>query len=109
MEVSRKSRGCDNEEVQRPSTIRELRSYLRLINYCRVFFPEYTNVPEPLTNLLKGQTPRSTRRIDPKTLQAFRISKIMLAREAQRTQFNPYDDVIVITDVPEVAVGGVLA
>lgn len=50
-------------EYPAPNTIKELRSFLGTVSYCRRFIVDYALIVAPLNNLLKGKTRRSTKRI----------------------------------------------
>ncbi|KAF9749456.1 Retrovirus-related Pol polyprotein from transposon, partial [Nosema granulosis] len=46
-----------------PTTVKELRSFLGLLNYCREFIKNFAQKAKPLFDLLKGETKRSVRKI----------------------------------------------
>lgn len=42
-------------QYKRPGNIKELRSFLGLLNYCRGFIPNLAGISEPLNRLLRGR------------------------------------------------------
>lgn len=52
------------ESIQKypfPTNIKELRSFLGLVNYCREYVKEYAKLTSPLFNELKGETKTSAK------------------------------------------------
>ncbi|KAI5148608.1 hypothetical protein ENBRE01_0423 [Enteropsectra breve] len=96
---------------RRPNNIKELRSYLGLLNYCRQFIPNLSEVVEPLNGLLKGETKRSSKKIvwtDP-TIKSFKDSRHLLSEKTLRTQPNFSKEFILTTDASETAIGAILS
>ena len=61
-------------EYKRPTTIKELRSFLGLTNYCKEFIPAYAQTSVPLYNLFRGEIKRSIK-IYTGSYRQFRHSK----------------------------------
>lgn len=94
-----------------PRDIRELRSFLGLINYCREYIPEYSIKSKPLFDLLKGESKRSIRKIlhSKKTILAFRMLREELTEQTTRAQPDFTKEFILITDASEIGMGAILA
>lgn len=76
------------KNFQRPKNIRELRSFLGLLNYCRGFIPRLAEESRLLTELLKGESKRSIKRIewDNELILVFEDLKRLLSDETMRAQ-----------------------
>ncbi|PIK48395.1 hypothetical protein BSL78_14755 [Apostichopus japonicus] len=63
-----------------PTTVRELREYLGLLNFYRRFIPRCSELLQPLTDLLSGKKPKTAPVVlNDSASQAFRNSKTELA------------------------------
>ncbi|KAI5151484.1 hypothetical protein ENBRE01_2170 [Enteropsectra breve] len=94
-----------------PQTIRELRSFLGLINYCRSFIPNIASIIGPLNNLLKGETKKSIKKIvwDETTKRSFLTSRKTLSMNTLKTQPDFSKKFILTTDASENAIGAILS
>ncbi|KAF9762991.1 Retrovirus-related Pol polyprotein from transposon gypsy [Nosema granulosis] len=65
--VSEEKNRPDKEKIEclkaypLPKTVKELRSFLGLLNYCREFIKDFSSKAKPLYELLKGETKRSVK------------------------------------------------
>jgi hypothetical protein len=50
------------KDYNRPTNIKELRSFLGLANYCRDYIPNYSEKTHMLNTLLKGETKKSIKK-----------------------------------------------
>ncbi|KAI5150401.1 hypothetical protein ENBRE01_1475 [Enteropsectra breve] len=96
---------------KQPHTIRELRAFLGLVNYCRGFIKDVAQLTEPLNNLLKGESKRSVKQIiwDQAALEAFRLTKQAMNLNTMRYQPNFDKEFILTTDASDVAIGAILS
>ncbi|KAF9752794.1 Retrovirus-related Pol polyprotein from transposon 17.6, partial [Nosema granulosis] len=94
-----------------PRTIRELRSFLGVINYCRDFIPNFAEMASSLYDLLKGETRRSFKTIshNEKTVGAFKMLRSSLSEETSRAQPDFSKGFILTTDASEIGIGAILA
>ena len=97
-------------EAKNPETVKDLRSFLSTANIFRDFLPELAHTIKPLNDLLKGQTKRSTARIDWNDISetSFKEIKKLMLKDIERNQPDLEKDFIVITDASERAIGGIL-
>lgn len=95
----------------RPNTIRELRAFLGLANYCRGFIPNLARLEGPLNKKLKGETKRSVKTIvwDKEASTAFQEIKKQLSETTMRTQPDFSKEFILTTDASEHAYGAILS
>jgi hypothetical protein len=98
-----------------PSTVREVRAFLGLCNYFRKFINNYSSITAPLSDLLRGNVPRSKSLNTPITWtpacqQAFELLKQRLSSYPVLTLPDPSRpfDVKVITDASDYASGAML-
>ncbi|KAF9761154.1 Retrovirus-related Pol polyprotein from transposon opus [Nosema granulosis] len=106
----------DPERTQRirnyspPTTIKELRSFLGVANYCRGFVPGFAELTGPLYDLLKGEKKTSARAItlDERQMKAFKEMKERLCQATTRFQPNFDQDFILVTDASDVGIGAIL-
>ena len=97
-----------------PKTVRELQSFLGMINYYRKFIPKYSMVARPLTKLLSGK--KGSHRKNDKTpiewneaaQEAFEKLKTELTEKIVLKFPDFTRDFILTTDASEVSIGGVL-
>ncbi|PIK59982.1 pol polyprotein [Apostichopus japonicus] len=96
-------------QFPQPSTSRELREYLGLINFYRRFIPNCAGLLQPLTNLLRG-LPKKPTQISWTDVanKAFTDSKSALADATLLSHPHPDAPTCLMTDASDVAVGGVL-
>lgn len=92
---------------KKATTIKELRSFLGLINYCRGFIPNLAEKSRRLTELLKGESKRMVRiiELDPELTQTFESLKITLSEETIRAQPDFTKEFILTTGSSEYAIG----
>lgn len=99
------------EAYEFPQTVKEMRSFLGLVNYCREFIPKYAQLAKPLFDTLRGETKKSMSRIDssPELLKAFRGVKDKVAANLVRAQLNFGKKFILTTDASDVVIGAALS
>ncbi|KAF9760650.1 Retrovirus-related Pol polyprotein from transposon 17.6 [Nosema granulosis] len=99
------------QEYPEPTTIKELRSFLGVVNYCREFVPKFAMITAPLYGLLKGVRKESNKRIsmDTKQREAFRAIRKTLTENTERAQPNMEEDFILTTDASDTGIGAVLS
>lgn len=98
-------------EYERPTNIKELRSFLGLCNYVRCFIGNYSKIVAPLNNLLKGETKKSIKKITWNEINnnAFIHIRNTKANITYRTQPDITKEFILTTDASDYAYGAVLA
>lgn len=94
-----------------PDTLKSLRSFLGLVNYCREYVASYAELTSPFFGLLKGETKNSVKRIDWSENLQMNFSKLKqsLAGEIKRKQPDFNKEFILTTDASEMGIGAVLA
>jgi hypothetical protein len=99
------------KEYPLPKTIKELRSFLGLINYCREFLPHFAQVSKSLNDLLKGETKKSVKRVahTEASILAFKILKNALTEETKRAQPDFNLEFILTTDASDSGIGAILS
>lgn len=89
-----------------PKTVKQIQSFLGLANFYRAFIKNYSTITEPLTRLLRKNTPYSW---NPEAQQAFE----QLKKNFTKASFLRHPDTsrpfIVTTDASDFAVGAVLS
>lgn len=94
-----------------PTTLRQLRRFLGLINYYRQFIPKCSHILAPLTNQPRNQGKRNVKiTLYGETLTAFNQAKDTLANFTKLTylQEDYNTHVTLTTDVSSEAIGAVL-
>lgn len=96
-------------EFPKPSTQRELRQFLGLINFYHRFIPRCARILQPLHSILSGKSPQNARLewTEP-TVEAFTNIKTALADASMLCHPQPEAPTSIITDASDVAVGAVL-
>ncbi|KAF9758266.1 Retrovirus-related Pol polyprotein from transposon, partial [Nosema granulosis] len=94
-----------------PETVRELRSFLGIANYCREFIVDFAGKTKCLYDLLKGETKRSVRRLNhtEETLDAFNMIRRSLTDSTSRAQPDFNREFILTTDASEIGMGAILS
>ncbi|KAL3227319.1 hypothetical protein MRX96_048797 [Rhipicephalus microplus] len=82
-------------EAPAPRAVKELQSYLGLVNFYRRFLPNLSAVLQPLNSLLASGTPW---RWETDEKQAFRRSKELLASAAILAHLDPGKPAVLVTD-----------
>jgi len=97
-------------DFPKPTTLRQLRSFLGLINFYRRFLPGCAEVLTPLTNLLRKQPKRTRKPLEwtPECDVAFEDSKNSLAKATMLTHPSSELPTSLAVDASDTAVGGVL-
>ncbi|KAF9763004.1 Retrovirus-related Pol polyprotein from transposon [Nosema granulosis] len=95
----------------RPNTVKELRSFIGLLNYCREFIKDFASKAKPLFDMLKGETKRSIRKLNHTndTKNAFEILRAEMTENTSRKQPDFSLEFILITDASEHGIGAILA
>ena len=89
----------------RPKDVKQLRSYLGLLNFYRKFIPKASTILEPLNRLLKDNVPWSW---DKDQEHAFSISKETLLKSEALIHFDPRKPIVVASDSSSYGIGAVL-
>ncbi|KAF9756156.1 Retrovirus-related Pol polyprotein from transposon 17.6, partial [Nosema granulosis] len=94
-----------------PTTVKELRSFIGLVNYCREFIKNFASIAKPLFDLLKGETKRSVKKLThtSATKQAFEKLKKEMTDQTARGQPDFSKEFILTTDASEHGIGAILA
>jgi RNase H-like domain found in reverse transcriptase/Reverse transcriptase (RNA-dependent DNA polymerase) len=94
-----------------PRTVKELRSFLGIANYCREFVKNFASKAKGLFDLLKGETKRSNKILKhtEETIQAFHLIRKSLTEETSRAQPNFEKEFILTTDASETGIGAILS
>ncbi|KAF9762051.1 Retrovirus-related Pol polyprotein from transposon 17.6 [Nosema granulosis] len=94
-----------------PTTVRELRSFLGIANYCREFIVDFAGKTKCLYDLLKGETKRSVRRLNhsEETIDAFNMLRKSLTETTSRAQPDFTKEFILTTDASEIGMGAILS
>ena len=96
-------------EFPLPSTLRQLREFLGLVNYYHRFIPHCTTILTPLNALLKSTATNSrTLQWTTAATSAFEEIKDTLATTTWLVHPKPDAPITVITDASDVAIGAVL-
>ncbi|MGL5707634.1 MAG: reverse transcriptase domain-containing protein [Aeromonas sp.] len=98
-------------DYPKPANIKELRSFLGLVNYCREFIKGYAILANPLFKLLKGKTKRSVKTLEwtQNEEKTFVELKKALTIHSERAQPDFTKQFILTTDASEEGIGAVLA
>ncbi|KAF9760998.1 Retrovirus-related Pol polyprotein from transposon [Nosema granulosis] len=94
-----------------PNNIKELRSFLGLLNHCREYVKSYLELTRPLFDELKGETKNSNRRLvwSENLNDKFTRIKQALSEEIKRKQPDFSRELILTTDASNFGIGAVLA
>ena len=89
-----------------PSTVKEVRSFLGLINFYSEFLPRFSTVAKPLRRLTEDDVDFVW---SSECQQSFELCKKLLSSNELLIHYNPDLPIVVITDASPVGVGAVLA
>lgn len=94
-----------------PQTLKELRSFLGLANYCRDFIPKFAAITYSLFEILKGESKRSTKQIEwnKESSKAFFETKNAIVKFTERAQPDITISFILTTDASDRAIGAILS
>ena len=95
----------------KPSTLKELRRYLGMINFYHQFIPNAAKLLAPLTSLLScARNTRGNTKLcwTDEANKAFIESKETLAKETILYHFDPTIETAIAVDASDIAIGGVL-
>ncbi len=97
---------CRNPKLFPPQDIKQLQSFLGVVNFYRRFLPNCAQVLHPLTDLLKG---------GPRTLQwtataqeSFQKVKRLLAAAVPLQHLSPTAELSLATDASDTHIGGIM-
>ena len=90
----------------KPSSVKEIQSFLGLVNYYRRFIRHVAEISRPLTNLLKKDSPYSWTAAQNK---AFETLKSKIASAPVLKLPNPHQKYVLMTDASDIGLGGVLS
>ncbi|KAF9760902.1 Retrovirus-related Pol polyprotein from transposon [Nosema granulosis] len=98
-------------EFPRPKTVRELRSFLGVVNYCREYIVDYAKTLKPVFDLLKGDKKDSQRKLtwSQEGLNAFKEIKELITRGLERAQPDISKPFILTTDASDYGIGAILS
>ena len=91
--------------LEKPTTIGELKSFLGMTNYCSRFIQNYSDVTEPLRQLTHEDTPWSWGKTQD---SAFDQVKDMLMRHPTLAYFDPSKKTSLAVDASPTGLGGIL-
>lgn len=94
-----------------PKTIKELRSFLGLLNFCREFIPGLSSKAKVLFSKLEGFPRKSNKAITltEEEREVFYNLRQEISKETARCQPNLNGEFIVTTDPSDFAIGGILS
>jgi hypothetical protein len=94
-----------------PTNLKELRSFLGLVNYCREYVRLYSELTGPFFNLLKGETKTSVKRLEwsESLHEKFVELKQALSGEIKNKQPDFTKEFILTPDASSLGIGAVLA
>eukprot|EP00794_Sanderia_malayensis_P001258 gene1258-biopygen485 len=98
---------CEFPEAA-PTSLRQLREFLGLINFYRRFVPNCAQIVQPLTDLLAGRRPKTALDLSENALAAFQGIKSALATATMLVHPSPTDPYCLMADASNLAVGAVL-
>jgi len=93
---------------ERPTSIKEVQSFLGFANFYRRFIQGYSQVARPLTELTKKKE-EGQWRWNPEAEKAFKELKKRFTTAPILSHFNPTRPVIIETDASDFAIGAVLS
>ena len=93
-------------KLDTPTSLKELRRLLGAAGFYRKFVPRFSDIVEPLNELLRGDTDFSW---SDQRLQAFEQLKTALTSATVLAHFDPKHTTQVTTDASAVAIGAVLS
>ncbi|KAI5151822.1 hypothetical protein ENBRE01_2411 [Enteropsectra breve] len=98
------------QNFEYPKTIKELRSFLGLLNFCREFIPSLSRKAHPLFTLLEGEKHNSNKSLNLTEMErnVFKSLKKELSDDTLRYQPDMEKEFIVVTDASDYALGGLL-
>eukprot|EP00794_Sanderia_malayensis_P020726 gene20726-biopygen17108 len=91
-----------------PTSLRQLREFLGLINFYRRFIPNCATIVQPLTDLLGGKHTRNALHLDEAALAAFTAIKSALSDATLLVHPSPDAPYCLMVDASNVAIGSVL-
>ncbi|KAF9760555.1 Transposon Tf2-6 polyprotein, partial [Nosema granulosis] len=99
------------KEFPAPRTVRELRSFLGVTNYCREYIKEYAITLKPLFDLLKGDKKDSQRKLvwTLESTRAFKEIKTLISLGLERAQPDFTKPFILTTDASDYGIGAILS
>lgn len=94
----------------KPETISDLRRFLAMVNFYRRFIPNAAKTQAPLHELLKNSKKNDKRPVpwDETLTQAFETCKSDLANSATLAYHGPHQQLLLMTDASNTAMGAVL-
>lgn len=97
-------------QFPKPSTVKDLRRFLGMINFYRRFIPEAAEIQAPLNECLNGPEARGKKSIQwtPAREQAFEASKRALAEAAQLAHPDSSLPLALFTDASDFSIGAAL-
>ncbi|KAF9762437.1 Retrovirus-related Pol polyprotein from transposon [Nosema granulosis] len=99
------------KELPAPRTVREMRSFLGVANYCREYIREYAITLNPLFDLLKGSKKDCQRKLvcTQEGTRAFKETKTLISQGLERAQPDFTKPFILTTDASDYGIGAILS
>jgi len=97
------------KNFRKPNTIKQLRQFLRMVNFYRRFIPGAAKEQAILNDMLKGPKTKKTAQIDwtEEQILAFNKCKDSLGRATELAHPDPKAELILTTDASDTAIGAV--
>ena len=94
------------DQIARPTTLRQLRGLVGLLNWMRFFIPDFSKEAQPILKLLKVKNVRQEWKSEQE--MCLQRMKQLLKSSSVLAHPNFQEPFIVYTDASEQAIGGVL-
>lgn len=98
-------------EFSVPGTVKHLRSFLGLVNFCREFIPGLSGIGAPLFKILEGQNKKSEKEIQLTETELSAFYKIRKSISEETIRYQPIfkENFVVTTDASNVAIDDILS
>ena len=92
-------------EMEAPTNLKELQSFMGMVNYLNRFSPTLSHVSQPIRNLLKSDTPFVW---EEEQQQAFNLIKSIISKPPTLSYYNPEAESVIQSDASMSGLGCVL-